>query len=269
MAGPSSGSGTFQVATTMASFIEPDLPHDPLAPSGGVDWAVARYRAVRDLEVDSRVRGLLDALGELDMLLEEAGEEALTHELIDESEIEVIEDEGDSAVDAFIQAERQDRAKMASMETIVLSGPEVKRKIRLKQSVMPSYMASNLYDDVRALFEIGDREGALVSLERLIVVAPIAAEIEGFLGHNEARLLDYYQNVFGPFSRVLRRAEDRGNMPAAYFAMAKVELVDNLVDGERTVAEIIEECGLRKIEACAVLSQLVRSSAVVVGTADS
>ncbi len=252
----------------MASLIEPDLPHDPLAPSSGIDWAVDRYRAVRDLEVDGRVRALLDALSELDLLLEQAGEEALTHELIDESEIEIIEDEGDSAVDAFIQAEKQDRAKMASMETIVLSGPEVKRKIRYKQSIMPSHMASNLYDDVRALFEIGDREGALVSLERLIVVAPIAPEIEGFLGHNEARLLDYYQNVFGPFSRTMRMADDKGQMPGAYFSLEKVQQVLDQIDGTATVSHIIEKCGLRRIEACAVLSQLVRASAVEVGAAD-
>jgi hypothetical protein len=252
----------------MASLIEPDLPHDPLAPSGGVDWAVERYKAVRDLEVDGRVRALLDALSELDMLLEEAGEEALTHELIDESEIEIIDDDGDSAVDAFIKAERADRAKMASMETIVLSGPEVKRKIRYKQSIMPSHMASNLYDDVRALFEIGDREGALISLERLIVVAPIAPEIEGFLGHNEARLLDYYQNVFGPFSRTIRMAEDKGQMPPSYFSQEKVQTVLDMIDGSRTVSEIIDGSGLRRIETCAVLSQLVRASAVDVGVVD-
>ena len=56
---PSPGSGTTQVTHGMASFIEPDLPHDPLAPSGGVDWAVARYRAVRDLEVDPMLEFLI------------------------------------------------------------------------------------------------------------------------------------------------------------------------------------------------------------------
>lgn len=246
------------------SHIQPDVPHDPLAPSGGIDWAVARYAAVRELELDARVQGLLDALTELDTLIEEAGEEALTHELIDESEIEVIDDETDSTADAFLRAGRQDRARMAAMETIVLSGPEVKRKIRYKQSIMPAFMASNLYDDVRALFEIGDREGALVSLERLIVVAPIAPELENFLSHNEARLLDYYQNVFGPFTRKLARAELEDIMPKAYFDIAKIRQIHDLIDGVRSVSDIIAASGLRHIEACAVISQLVRSAAVEV-----
>ena len=215
-----------------------------------------------------RVVGLLDALNELDLLIDEAGQEVLTHELLNESEVEVVETPTQDTVETFLKAEKTGRAKLASMETVILPGLEVKRKLRFQQSISSSHMADGLFRDVRALFEIGDREGALVSLERLIVVAPIAPEIEGFLGHNEARLLDYYQNVFGPFSRTICLAEDRGQMPPVYFSLDKVQVVLELIDGDRTVSEIINSSGLRRIETCAVLSQLVRASAVDVGATD-
>ncbi len=242
--------------------IEPGLPLDPQAPAASAEWAVARRDAVAALSLDERVAGLLTALDELDEILADVSPEALTHELIDESELEVIEEDADSEADAFIQAEGKAPEQLARADTIVLSGPEVRRKIRAKQSIMPSHMAGNLYQDVRALFEIGDREGALVSLERLIVVAPIAPQIESFLSHNEARLLDYYHNVFGPFTRVLSIPDEGTNMPDGYFRMSKVATVWELVNGDRTVQELIDLSGLRTIEACAVISQLVRAAAV-------
>lgn len=244
------------------SIVDPGLPLDPQGLATNAEWALARRAAVEALEIDERVQGLLDALRDLDEVLGELSPESLTDELIDESELEIVEEDADSEADAFLQAETRAPEHFARAETIVLSGPEVRRKIRLKQSVMPSYMAGHLYNDVRALFEIGDREGALISLERLIVVAPIAPQIESFLAHNESRLLDYYQNVFGPFTRVVSIPDEGRNMPAGYFTMDKVKVIWALIDGERSVQEIIDVSGLRVIEACSVISQLVRSAAV-------
>ncbi len=246
--------------------IEPGLPPDPLAPSAGPEWAVARATAIEALPLDERVVGLLEALATLeDVLLRHAPD--VGSELIAEEELELIDEDADSVAEAFVRAESSNLEQLASSETIVLSGPEVKRKIRLKQSILPSHMASGLYDDVRALFEIGDREGALISLERLVVVAPLSPQILGFLSHNEARLLEYYMGVFGPFTRVPALAPGEHRMPAAYYAMDKIRLVANLIDGRRNVQQIIDQSGLSQIEACAVLSQLVRASALDVGQA--
>ena len=244
--------------------IEPGLPRDPHAASASVEWAVARNTAVEQLELDRRVVGILDALKELDLLMDDASDEVLTHELLDESEVEVVQSPEQDTVSTFLQAEKTGRAKLASMETVILPGVEVKRKLRFQQSISTTHMADGLFRDVRALFEIGDREGALVSLERLIVVAPIAPQIESFLEHNESRLLNYYQSVFGPFARIPRLTNDHPAMPSGYFKMAKVHTISSLIDGQRTVSEVIEVSDLRKIEACAVLSQLIRSSAVEV-----
>jgi Asp-tRNA(Asn)/Glu-tRNA(Gln) amidotransferase A subunit family amidase len=252
----------------MSTFVvEPGLPSDPLAPSEGAAWAVARHNAVAALAIDERVLGLLAALASLEELLAEADYQVISSELIDEAELELVDEDPDSVAEAFVRAESTTLEQMASSETIVLSGPEVKRRIRLKQSIMPSHMASGLYDDVRALFEIGDREGALISLERLVVVAPLSPEILGFLAHNEERLLEYYQGVFGPFTRVPALAPGEHRMPPSYYALEKIKIVSDLIDSRRNVAQIIEASGLSQIEACAVLSQLVRASALDVGQA--
>jgi hypothetical protein len=252
------------VVALNAIVLDPDVPNDPLSPSAGADWAVARRAAVLALDVDSRVRSLLDALAELDGIVDDIGLEVLTDELIDESEIEILDD-AESAAEAFVRAKTKAPEQMASAETIVLSGPEVKRKIRAKQSVMPSVIADNLFSDVKSLFEIGDREGALVSLERMIVVAPLTRSIKNFLSHNESRLLDYYQNVFGPFNRPVSMKTGDETMPAAYFALAKVAKISALIDGNTTVQEVIDSSGLTTIETCAVISQLYRSSSVEIG----
>jgi hypothetical protein len=63
-------------------------------------------------------------------------------------------------------------------------------------------------------------------------------------------------------------AEDKGQMPPSYFSQEKVQTVLDMIDGSRTVSEIIDGSGLRRIETCAVLSQLVRASAVDVGVVD-
>ncbi len=168
---------------------------------------------------------------------------------------------GDVA-EAFVRAGGRDRHQLAAAETIVLSGPDIKRKIRHKQSIMPSYISQVLYEDIGALFEIGDREGALVSLERLLTVSPISPQIETFLAHNEARLLEYYESVLGPWSRVVKLREGDGGMPPAYFNFDKMMRVVSLLDGTRPLSRVLSEAGLRHIETCAVLSQLARSASL-------
>ncbi len=168
---------------------------------------------------------------------------------------------GDVA-EQFVRAGGRDRHQFAAAETIVLSGPDIKRKIRHKQSIMPSHISQVLYEDIGALFEIGDREGALVSLERLLTVSPISPQIETFLAHNEARLLEYYESVLGPWTRVVKLRAGELGMPPAYFNFDKMMRVVSLLDGQRPLSRVLSEAGLRHIETCAVLSQLARSASL-------
>jgi hypothetical protein len=195
---------------------------------------------------------------------------AATERLSSVTEAQVVESQrlqqpvspnGDVA-EQFVRAGGRDRHQFAAAETIVLSGPDIKRKIRHKQSIMPSYISQVLYEDIGALFEIGDREGALVSLERLLTVSPISPQIETFLAHNEARLLEYYESVLGPWSRVVKLRDGEMGMPPAYFNFDKMMRVVSLLDGKRPLSRVLSEAGLRHIETCAVLSQLARSASL-------
>lgn len=260
--------------------IEPDVPRDPLAAAESAAWALARRLVVLGLPVDDRSEGLLRSLQSLDELLELLDQGGGGHTLgeaelaeataVDDAAIELSPDEisdadQPDAAEAFVQASTRDRVHMASAETVVLSGPDIRRKIRHKQSIMPSYVSQVLYEDIGALFEIGDREGALVSLERLLTVAPVSPQIESFLSHNETRLLEYYESVLGPWTRVAHLKDPESSMPPAYFRFEKMAAIVELLDGVRPLSAVIQGSGLRMIEACAVLSQLSRSASLDLG----
>ncbi len=285
---------TYSSATsyTTSFAIEPDVPHDPLAAADSAEWAVARHQAVLGLPLDDRALGVLAALDQLSSWLANptASREVPRHARTEEmpaAAIESMSDElpGDIAEAIELTPEEVSDAENAEVEaqvlsatpaavapvqfssadTIVLSGPEIKRKIRHKQSIMPSYVGQILYEDIGALFEIGDREGALISLERLLAVAPISPQIDAFLVHNEQRLVEYYETVLGPWSRLGRLREGETAMPPGYFRLDKVALLLPYLDGTRTLDDAIAHSGLRRIEACAVLSQLARSSSLDLG----
>lgn len=274
--------------------IEPDVPHDPLAAAEGPEWARARHMAVLGLPLDERTVGLLAALEHLELVLARKADDPVRHarprpqteelpamaieptadELPDDvaEAIELSPDEvsdanagQDAAEDEAPLAQTAKLPQFATAETIVLSGPEIKRKIRHKQSIMPSYVAQVLYEDIGALFEIGDREGALVSLERLLVIAQITPQIDAFLAHNEARLVEYYESVLGPWTRTARLREGETALPEAFHKLEKVAALVRHLDGTLPLSEVISRSGLRNIEACAALSQLARSASLDLG----
>lgn len=289
---------------TTSFAIEPDVPHDPLAAAESAAWAVARHQAVLGLPLDDRGLGVLAALEQLAAWLAQPRTAvSARHSRTEEmplAAIEVMDEVGgdddhasdelpsdiseaiELSPDEVSDAENAEHAEpetavlsatpspaapvqFSSADTIVLSGPEIKRKIRHKQSIMPSYVGQILYEDIGALFEIGDREGALISLERLLAVAPISPQIDAFLSHNEQRLVEYYETVLGPWSRIGRLREGETAMPPGYFRLDKVALLLPYLDGTRTLDDAMAHSGLRRIEACAVLSQLARSSSLDLG----
>lgn len=178
---------------------------------------------------------------------------------VTELEADDVTVEPEAVAETYVRQVSGDRRRMAAAETLVLSGPDIKRKIRHKQSIMPSFAGQILLEDIVSLQALEDKEGAVVSLERLLTIAPMSAQVEAFLSHNEAKLLQYYEMVFGPLTRVARLKESDSGMPPGYFRLPKIRAVVQLLDGTRTVADVMSGAGLRRIEACAVLSQLSRA----------
>lgn len=183
---------------------------------------------------------------------------------ITELSAEDVAAEPEAVAETYARQVSGDRRRMAAAETLVLSGPDIKRKIRHKQSIMPSFVGQILLEDIVSLQAIEDREGALVSLERLLTVAPMSAQVESFLSHNESKLLQYYESLFGPWSRVAR-IKPGDAMPSGYYKLPKIQAVVSLMDGKLPLSDVISRCGLRRIEACAVLSQLSRSGSLDLG----
>ena len=119
-----------------------------------------------------------------------------------------------------------------------------------------------LYNDVLRLFSLGDTDGALVSLERLLIVAPINDQIRSFLRINESKLMKLYEGVMGPWSNVPGHV---GNPQAPEFFNhhAKFKTILHLVDGQRDLGAILEESYFLPLETCAVVNQLIRAKVIL------
>jgi len=65
-----------------------------------------------------------------------------------------------------------------------------------------------LYEDVLWLFRIGDNEGALISLGRLLTVAADTQELQRFLEINENKLVSLYERILGSFQLPLVVSDD-------------------------------------------------------------
>lgn len=64
-----------------------------------------------------------------------------------------------------------------------------------------------LYEDILWLFRVGDNEGALVSLGRLLDVAEDTPELQRFLDINEAKLVGLYERLLGAFDQPVKVPE--------------------------------------------------------------
>ncbi len=127
-----------------------------------------------------------------------------------------------------------------------------------------------LYEDALFLFGLGDVEGALISVERLLVVAPRVAEFREFIALNEARLLPLYEKLFGGFDEVPERVEDAAaELPPAFLSFERIARVYEAVDGAQSVRDIFGSVPLSRLEVCCCLSQLVRAGVVRVGPVEN
>jgi hypothetical protein len=117
-----------------------------------------------------------------------------------------------------------------------------------------------LYDDIVNLSAMSDRDGLVISLERLILLAKLEDHVRAFVESNEVKLMGIYESELKSFSRVPKRRPPsiENTMPRAFLKSEKVALVLPLCDGKSTITEITRRSPLSVIETCSVLSQLRR-----------
>jgi len=119
-----------------------------------------------------------------------------------------------------------------------------------------------LFDDALRLFRLGDSEGALVSLERLLLTSNLNEDLSEFIVANEDRLVDLYETRFGSFHYIAEVAEDGEPMPPTFRSEPKVVSVLDAVNGVRTYDEIMNAMDLSRLEVVMVLSQLLRLGSI-------
>ena len=115
-----------------------------------------------------------------------------------------------------------------------------------------------LYDDVLYLFESGDLDGALVSLERLLLLGGRNPEVQEFVSLNEEKLLKLYERSIGSFSGCPQREKRVEAMPMSFLQRPSVATVFNAVNGQLRSKSLWMH-RTAALEVCAVLNQLRRS----------
>lgn len=124
-----------------------------------------------------------------------------------------------------------------------------------------------LYDDIVTLSSMNDRDGLMISLERMLLLARLEDHIRVFIDANEAKLIGLYESQLKSFSRVPKRrpAAIDNTMPRAFLRAEKVAAILPLIDGQATIADIVVRAApLHRIETLSVLAQLQRAGIIEV-----
>lgn|GEM_PF-1859594 len=161
-------------------------------------------------------------------------------------------------------------------EGIHLEPPPIPTKQRQRAiprgtEVLPALMADSktarlLYEDILWLVAINDWKAAMVSIERILVGVRFEGTLREFFEFNEVKLLNLFESFLGKFTRVPRRRPRtiENAMPDGYERTEKLMAVLALVDGERTMQEILRESPYTPLETCSALNQARRCGVIEV-----
>ena len=124
-----------------------------------------------------------------------------------------------------------------------------------------SERCDRLYEDIVWLFAVNDGEGALISLERMLMLGEPQGDAREFVNTNRDKLLSLYEDYMGPFDRVARLGEVDAHveMPAGYLDSSPLSQVLDLVNGKLTISEILDQIQVPPLVGCAALKQLHRA----------
>lgn len=140
-------------------------------------------------------------------------------------------------------------------------------------AIMPALPADSktarlLYEDILWLVSINDWKAAMVSIERILVGVRFEGTLREFFEFNEVKLLNLFESFLGKFTRVPRRRPRtiENAMPDGYERAEKVHAVLALVDGERSLQEILRESHYTPLETCSALNQARRCNVIEITT---
>lgn len=121
-----------------------------------------------------------------------------------------------------------------------------------------------LYEDIINLFELGDATGAMISLERLLMLSPSSEETDTFIRKNEQQLLKLYRDLFGSTERVLVPVSGKRPIKIPTSDAGLVMNVLRYVDGQRSIQKVLEKARLPELRGLMVVAHLARSGFIEV-----
>jgi hypothetical protein len=116
-----------------------------------------------------------------------------------------------------------------------------------------------LYKDIIHLFELGDHAGAMTSLERLLMLAPAAEELNAFLGKNEKTLLRLYRDHLGSMDRVTLPSRARKHVRIPTPDAELMLKIIRMSDGHKPIREFIKKIPDSELHILITISHLTRS----------
>ncbi|MFH1530711.1 MAG: hypothetical protein ABIK09_08285 [Pseudomonadota bacterium] len=126
-----------------------------------------------------------------------------------------------------------------------------------------------LYEDVLWLFKMGDNEGALNSLTRLLDFGEGTEELDRFLTINRQKLYDLYHRFVGDPSALIERQEDVVIGDRYFYQRAEVEALLEQVNGARPIGEVIEGSNLSDLKVYSYLHRIRREGLVRIHRSDA
>jgi len=127
-----------------------------------------------------------------------------------------------------------------------------------------SQAAPNLPGEMEDLFALGDFTGALVIAELILGGDPDDVEAGRCADNCRTRLVHLYTSKIGPLDRIPAAALNDADMRwlgldhRAGFLLSRV-------DGVSTVEEILDVCGMPRLEAIKTLAELIERGAIALG----
>ncbi|MBR57377.1 MAG: hypothetical protein CMH54_04885 [Myxococcales bacterium] len=116
-----------------------------------------------------------------------------------------------------------------------------------------------LLEDVHSLFTLGDVNGALISLERVVMLTNGNERVDSFLERNEERLLELFDHVFDGFDQNVRTVENPNAIGPDFRDLEQVSKVWAAVVERHRLRDVMDAVEDSPVRVAAVLHHLLRT----------
>lgn len=171
---------------------------------------------------------------------------------------------GTEPLPAFGFHERPTMALPAMGDAEPRPAPTPPHPVTAEPQVRWSETERMLYEDIVTLFELGDQVGAMISIERLLMLSPKARDLDVFLERNESVVRKVYEEHFGSLDRIPVPLRDAHPIRIPTNEPATILNILRLVDGQRTIRDIVHRSKDGQVRVLITIAHLARSGFIEV-----